>query len=83
MAPPSDEEQSPSEMPPDEPAVMSKRKSGTTGKKQASAKEFDPFEDDMEDAAADAAKRRRHGLPFSCILTFPKSVGLDFLPSVF
>lgn len=59
---PSDDEASASELPPDEPSVMSKRKSGTAGEKQASApKEFDPFEEDMDDGAGDAAaKRRRH-----------------------
>jgi len=63
--PASDDEPSASELPTDEPAVTGKRKSGTAGKKQSSAsKEFDPFEEDMDDGigdAAAAAKRRRHG----------------------
>jgi len=48
---------------------MSKRKPGVAGKKQASApKEFDPFEEDMDDGTGDAssaAKRRRHGPCFT------------------
>ena len=56
-----------SEMMPDEAAapVSSKRKPGTSGKKQApAAKEFDPFEEDADDVEGDTnttTKRRRHG----------------------
>jgi len=73
----SDEEPpSPAELPPDETAITSKRKSGAAGKKQASApKEFDPFEEDMDDGTGDATasanKRRRHGTGFThcfCLL---------------
>ena len=67
--PPSDTEPtSPSGMILDEPTapVVSKRKSGTAGKKQPPAtKDFvDLFEDDMDDGGGDMAatsKRRRHG----------------------
>ena len=52
----------------DEPTapVSSKRKPGAGGKKQPPAmKEFDPFEEDMDEGAGDmttANKRRRHGI---------------------
>jgi len=46
-------------------SVSSKRKPGTSGKKQAAAqKEFDPFEEDADDGEGDTtaiSKRRRHG----------------------
>ena len=57
----------------DEPTapVTSKRKSGTAGKKQAQLpKDFEMFEEDMDDGGGDmaaTAKRRRHGV--SLLLT--------------
>ena len=67
--PPSDSDPaSPLELLPDEPtgSAMSKRKTGTTGRKQPPApKDFDPFEEDMDDGGGDtvaATKRHRHGL---------------------
>ena len=72
-APPSDSDPaSPSEMMADEPTapVSGKRKPGAAGKKQPAApKDFDPFEEDMDDGAVDtttATKRRKHG---PCLLT--------------
>ena len=76
-APPSDSDpEILSEMMADEPTApaASKRESGTAGKKQQPAqKEFELFDEDMDDGGADVAatsKRRRHGQCSCYLLTY-------------
>ena len=73
----------------DEPTapVVSKRKSGTAGKKQPAPapKDFDLFEDDADDDGGDVAttsKRRRHGLCCCHISTEVLITRLMWMPRI-